>query len=152
MERGQLDTRIQQRFIWIWEGCCAHLPVERRAIQMKEKMARRTHQWDTAVELWKIHEPVVAQWWTLLSTSPVRSDIAVTTREPAFAKAVAGMIERENLPVRYVFAVEAHVLGHKLTYMPDVVNVFYSLPNQQFVFGPKGYHVPWGGENFQPLR
>ena len=145
MERGQLDTSYQKRFIWIWEGAVAHLPIERRAVQMKEKLARRTHQWDVAVELWKVHELVIAQWWSLLSTSPVRSDIAVTTREPAFAKAVATMIERENLPVRYVFAAEAHVLGHKLTYMPDVVNVFYSLPVHQFVFGPKGYHVHLGG-------
>jgi hypothetical protein len=150
MERGQLDTSYQRRFIWIWEGAVAHLPVERRVIRQREQLARRLHHWDQAVDFWRIHELVIAQWWTLLSTSPIRSDIAITTREPDFAKAVADHIERENLPVRYVFATEPHVLGHKLTYMPDVVHVFWSLPTHQFVFGPKGYHVPFG-ESFQPL-
>jgi hypothetical protein len=152
MERGQLDNSYQRRFIWVWEGAVAHLPVERRAIQHRERIARRLHHWDQAVDYWRIHDLIIAQWWTIHATLPVRNDIAVTTREREFAMAVAEMCERENLPIRYVFSTEPHVLGHKLVHMPDVVNVFYGLPNQQFVFGPKGYHVPWGGENFQPLR
>jgi len=138
MERGQLDTSYQKRFIWIWEGAVAHLPVERRAIVGRERIARRLHHWDQAVEYWRMHERTIAFWWSAPALA-LRNDIAVTTREPDFAKAVATMIERENLPVRYVFAIEPHVLGHKLTYMPDVVRVFYTLPVHRFVFGPKGY-------------
>jgi hypothetical protein len=137
-KHGLVDTTIQKRYIWIWEDAVAHLPTERRAILYRERVARRIHRWDEAVSCWRLHEKTIAFWWSAPAMA-LRNDIAVTTREPGFAQAVAEYMERENLPIRYVFAIEPHVLGRKLVHMPDVVRVFYGSHTQQFVYGPKGY-------------
>jgi hypothetical protein len=147
MEHGQLGTAIQQRVIFIWEGAFAAPP----SSHLTESLLRKTHRWDSAVGLWEIHPVMVGQVWYLRNHTPYLVDLAVTTRESGFTRSVAKLVERENIPIRYVFRIEPEKLGQRLPYMPDVVRVFWGLESQRWVFGPKGYGVPPDGKGFQAL-
>jgi hypothetical protein len=138
VEKGQLGTGVQRRIIFIWEGAVATLP-SKKAVQVMESLKRSMKVWDQAVSYWVIHDQAIRAAWSLLNTAHLRMDIAVTTRTPEFAEAVARLVERQNLPFRYVFWQSAEDLGRMLSSMPDVVRVYYGLEEQRWSFGPHGF-------------
>ena len=140
MEKGQLGTSVQQRVIFVWEGTLAHLP-DGPGPGAVESMCRKLGRYERAVGYWKIHDSTVAVIWTLFQRTPFRIDLAVTTREDRFAKAVADLSDRNGWPIRYVFAMTAPALGRRLPYMADVECVYYGLAEQRFNFGPHGYFL-----------
>lgn len=140
MERGELGTDTQRRVIFIWEGALAHLP-DQPGPKTLEAVYRKTGRYDRAVGFWEVHEHGLAVMWTLFQRTPLRIDLAVTTRESGFARAVADLSDHENWPVRYVFAVAAAVLGRRLPQMPDVERVFYGVADQRFAYGPHGFFL-----------
>lgn len=140
MEKGQLGTSVQRRVIFIWEGTLAHLP-EGPGPGAVESVCRKVGRYERAVGYWHIHETTLSVIWTLFQRTPFRIDLAVTTREDGFAKAVAHLSDQSGWPIRYVFAVPAPVLGRKLPYMADVDRVYYGLAEQRFAFGPQGYFL-----------
>jgi hypothetical protein len=99
------------------------------------------------VDYWEIHDAALAVMWSFFQRTPLRLDLAVTTREPGFARAVASLSEQSNWPIRYVFAVSATVLGRKLPQMADVDRVYYGLTEQRFAYGPHGVFLnPHAGQ------
>lgn len=137
MEKGQLGTEIQKRFIFIWEGTVAHLP-DRPMVRNLEWSKRRLHLWDQAVGYWVLHDIAIKWMWTLLVRTDIRTDVCVTSRSDDFAQAVARRLERDGLPVRYVFADSPNSLGRRLPVMPDVDRVYFGLEHQRWAYGHKG--------------
>lgn len=139
MRNGQLGTEAQRRIIFVWEGV-ATLP-DSYTVQILERYKRRLHLWDQALGYWEINGWALNLMWTLLVRTDFRIDMAVTTRQPEFAQAVARKCEAENWPVRFVFAESAPKLGRRLASMPDVERVYYGLPEQRWAYGPHGYFI-----------
>jgi hypothetical protein len=140
MEKGQLGTQTQRRFIFIWEGAVASLPAG-RVVRDLEWIKRRMGLFDAAVKYWEVHSWCLATMWSLMARTDRRIDLCVTTRQPEFAKAVGRRAERENWPVRYVFCESPQGLGRLLPQMPDVDLVYYGLEEQRWAYGPSGYHI-----------
>lgn len=140
MEKGQLGTQTQRRLIFVWEGAVARLPGP-RMLQRIEWVDCHMKAWDRALGRWEINTSALQWMWSFLATTELRIDLAVTTRPPGFAQALARRVEHENWPIRYVFAVTATDLGRLLPAMPDVVRVYYGLEEQRWAFGPQGFHL-----------
>jgi hypothetical protein len=137
VEKGQLGTESQHRFIFIWEGTLAHLP-EARPTRDLEWLNRKLKRWDRALSLWEIHDLAIKWLWSIMTRTDMRVDVCVTTRPAPFALALARKMEAENWPVRYVFAHTAAGLGRMLPHMPDVDRVYYGLEEQRWIYGPNG--------------
>jgi len=131
--------------IFVWEGAVASLPGG-HAVKILEDFKRRMGLFDAAVSYWQVHPNALSWMWTILARTEFRIDLCVTSRQPQFAAAVARKSERENWPIRYVFAESAEVLGRRLPQMPDVERVIYALDSQRWAFGPRGIHVPTAGQ------
>jgi hypothetical protein len=140
VKNGQLGTEVPLRSIFIWEGAVATLPGG-RVIRDLEWIKRRMGLFDQAVRYWQLNGPTINQMWSMLATTGMRIDVCVTSRQPEFAMAVARLMERQNLPARYVFSETAAGLGRKLPTMPDVWRVYYGLEEQRWAFGPHGVGV-----------
>jgi hypothetical protein len=140
VKHGQLGTEVPLRAIFIWEGAVASLP-EGRVIHNLEWIYRRWGLFDRAVKYWQMNGPTINQMWSMLATTGMRIDVCVTSRQPEFAMAVARLMERENLPARYVFSETAAGLGRKLPTMPDVYRIYYGLEDQRWAFGPHGVKI-----------
>jgi hypothetical protein len=95
--------------------------------------------WDQAVGYWEISDVALKWMWSILTRTPMRIDVAVTTRPAGFAKALARLVEQNNWPIRYVFAQNAAHLGRLLPAMPDVDRVYYGRPEQRWAYGPHGF-------------
>ena len=149
MQGGELGTEPELRCLWVLEGAVAYLPAG-APMHVREQVLRRRNKWDQAAGMWVIHTAIVTVMWQLWRAG-YRSDVIVTTREQEFAQAMAERFTIEGSPVRYVSAMPAEILGRRLAPQPDVVRVFYGLERQSFAYGPKGYHVPFGGVGFEPL-
>jgi hypothetical protein len=143
VEKGQLGAEVQRRIIFIWEGAVAQLP-KKRGVQTMESLKRSMKVWDQAVSYWQINDQAINAAWSLLNTADLRMDIAVTSRPPEFAEAVARLVERQNLPFRYVFSESAQSLGRRLPSMPDVVRVYYGDVDQRWAYGPHGFYFSEG--------
>jgi hypothetical protein len=96
---------------------------------------------DQAMNLWQIQDRTLGLMWSLLIRTDYIIDICVTARAPRFARAVARRSERDNWPVRYVFADTAQRLGRSLAHSPDIHRVYYGLEEHRFSFGPQGYFI-----------
>jgi hypothetical protein len=140
VQKGKLGTEAQRRVIFVWEGAVATLP-DYPVVVSIERFKRRLRRWDQALGYWEINRWALNLMWSLLARTDFRIDLAVTTRQPEFAQAVARKCEAENWPVRYVFAEEAPKLGRLLVSMPDVERVYYGLEEQRWAFGPHGYFI-----------
>lgn len=103
-----------------------------------EYAKRRMRLWDAALNYWVLNEDALKTMWSLLARTDMRIDMVVTTRPAGFARALAQRCERENWPVRYVFAQEAAHLGRLLPTMADVDRVYYGLVEQRWCYGPHG--------------
>ena len=145
VRQGQLGTEAQRRMIWIWEGAVASLP-DKKAVRTWEKVKCNVGLWDQAVSYWEVSERGLAWMWAVLARTDYRVDVCVTTRPEGFAQAVAKRVEKENWPVRYVFARTAPELGKGLSTMPDVERVIYGLEEQRWAFGPQGYLLSQPGQ------
>jgi hypothetical protein len=141
VQKGQLGTENERRIIFIWEGAVAELP-ENRMVRALEATDRRLGRWDQAVHHWDINSFCLQWMWSIMARTEMRMDIVVTTRVPAFGKAVARLIERNNWPVRYVTAMSAQKLGRQLPTMPDVDRVYYRRDDQRWAFGSRGVLFP----------
>lgn len=137
MDRGQIDTSIRRRVLFIWEGAVATLP-DYPVVQSLERWHRRLHRWGRAVDLWKISPDALKAMWTIYERSPLRIDLCVTTRGAGFSQAVADLATELNWPVSYVFCEAPADLGRLLPSMPDVQTVYYGLDEQRFAYGPQG--------------
>jgi hypothetical protein len=98
-----------------------------------------------------VHDHVITLIWDVWNRGGFRSDVVITTRERGFTEAVAKLFDQQCPVVSYVYRMEPHVLGRRAAASPDVHKIFYGLDSQQFVYGAKGYHIPFGGTGFQPL-
>jgi len=140
LRHGQLGNEQQRRMIFIWEGSVATLP-DKKMVRAWEQVDCNVGRWDAAVALWQINDFGLKWMWSVLERSYLRIDVCVTTRPPEFAQAVARKCERENWPVRYVFAEAAPELGRRLPTMPDVERVVYEREDQRWAYGPHGYRL-----------
>jgi len=86
-----------------------------------------------------VQDRALALMWSLNQRTPWRIDLVVTTRGPAFTKALSEKVTQENWPVRYVTYDTPQSLGRALSYMPDVQRVYYGLEEQRFAYGPHGF-------------
>lgn len=146
MERGQLGTEIQHRVIFVWEGAVASLP-ENRTTRSLEAIKRRMARWDAAVRCWEINTMAIAAMWQIHERTLLRIDMAVTSRGPNFALAVAKLIQERNWPVRAIFCETPDALGRMLPNMPDVDRVYYGVPEHRWALGPRGtFFDPLGGQ------
>ena len=96
---------------------------------------------EEAIGYWRIDGKALAWMWAILARTDFRIDLCVTSRETEFARALAHMIERENWPVRYVFAEAPDILGRRLALMRDIERVIYGLDEHRWAFGPHGLHI-----------
>jgi hypothetical protein len=147
VKNGELGTGVERRIIVIWEGALAELP-DKRAVRAMEMIRVKTKLWGAAMDCWVINEFALKWLWSMLSRSPYRIDMAVTTRPAGFAKAVAERSERNNWPIRYIFAQSAQDLGRMLPTMPDVDRVYYGREDQRWAYGPHGIFLPNIGSVF----
>ena len=145
MQKGQLGTGTERRIIFIWEGTVAELP-EKRTVKAMESLKAKMKLWDQALSYWDISDTTVKWMWAILARSNLRIDVCVTTRPPEFAKALARLSERNNWPIRYVFAQSVGDLGRALPAMPDVDRVYYGRINQRWALGPKAVFFPQAGQ------
>jgi hypothetical protein len=60
---------------------------------------------------------------------------------PAFAEAVAWVLDRNDLPVANVFFDEPEHLARELVFRPSVVRVVHALPSHALTFGSVGLLV-----------
>lgn len=145
MRQGQLGTDVERRMIWIFEGALASLP-DKKMVRNWERVKCNLGLYDQALGYWEMSERAINMMWTLMARSQFRIDLCVTTRPEGFAQAVAKRVEKENWPVRYVFARTAPELGRGLPTMPDVERVVYGLEEQRWAFGPQGYLMSQPGQ------
>jgi hypothetical protein len=138
MRRGQIGTDAEGRVFFVWEGLVAVLP-DHRLVRGLERLATTTGQFRRAVDYWKVQDRALALMWSLNQRTPWRIDLVVTTRGPAFTKALSEKVTQENWPVRYVTYDTPQSLGRALSYMPDVQRVYYGLEEQRFAYGPHGF-------------
>jgi hypothetical protein len=131
--------------IFVWEGAVASLP-DSPAVRALERCRMQLGQWRLAVDYWQINERAIQWMWSILVRTNFRIDIVVTSRHPHFAKALSYKCDRENWPVRYVFATPADVLGRQLPRMPDVERVVYGLEEHRWSFGPQGLSLHNAGQ------
>jgi len=109
-----------------------------------EKVKCNLGLWDQALSYWQVRDEAIKWMWSILERTYIRIDVVVTTRPAEFAQALARKCEQENWPIRYVTAESPQKLGRRLSTMPDVKRVFYGLAEQQWAYGPVGYH--FGGD------
>jgi hypothetical protein len=146
VEHGQLGTEVQHRVIFVWEGAVASLP-DNRATHALEAIKRRMALWNAAVRYWEINPMAVAAMWQIHERTTLRIDLAVTSRGPNFAIAVAKLIQDRNWPVRSIFCETPDSLGRMLPQMPDVDRVYYGMDEHRWALGPRGmFFDPRGGQ------
>jgi len=144
VQNGYIGTGTERRFIFVWEGAVAQLP-DKRAVRAMESLKRKMKLWDQAVGYWEINDVALKWMWSIMSRTPYRIDMAVTTRPAPFAQALARLVERNNWPIRFIFSASSAELGRLLPTMPDVERVFYGLPQQRWAYGPQGQLFPGAG-------
>ena len=136
--KGDISNQVVPVLILVFEGALGKLASEDEKTFEK---AYRRKQWKKAVDLWDINEPLCWQMMRVVMSN--KNSIEVVTfigqDQDEYVECLEDRLQnKEDLPVRRVWATEPHLLARKVTMRNDVAAVYDPDPARRFTYGGKG--------------
>jgi hypothetical protein len=138
MRHGDLDNTPVPRIVVVWENALGYLPEDRRD-QWRE--LSRAGDWDAVARLFVLDQLMLRKITDLTYRFSVSIDIVTYCGPEAFAEALARLLDRENVPVRIVFASQPERMARATSFEPDIMAVYDANPEHALVYGRKGVHL-----------
>lgn len=138
MQGGDLSNTPVPRIIIVFENALGYLPEDQRD---RWRELSRASQWDDVARLFVLDQMMLRKITDLSWRHSVNVDVVTYCGPEAFADALARLLDRENVPVRIVFASQPERLARATSFEPDIMCVYDANPEHALVYGRKGVHL-----------
>jgi len=138
MRGNDLDNTPVPRLVVVFENALGYLPEDQRD---EWRRLSRARQWDDVARLFVLDQLMLRTITDLTYRRSVSIDIVTYCGPEAFAEALARLLDRENVPVRIVFASTPDRMARRTSYEPDIIGVYDANPEHALVYGRKGVHL-----------
>ena len=138
MRGNDLGNTPVPRIVVVFENAIGYLPEEKRA---EWRRLSRARQWDDVARLFVLDQMMLRKITDLTYRFSVSVDVVTYCGPEEFAEALARLLDRENVPVRIVFASTPERMARTTSYEPDIRAVYDANPENALVYGRKGVHL-----------
>lgn len=135
MRGNDLGNTPVPRIVVVFENAVGFLPDELRE---RWRELSRARQWDDVARLFVLDQLMLRKITDLTYRFSVSVDIVTYCGPEAFAEALARLLDRENVPVRIVFASTPERMARRTSYEPDIAAVYDANREHALVYGRKG--------------
>lgn len=138
MQGGNLANDPVPRLVIVFENGLGFLPDSNRDAWRK---AARRERWRDALACFELDPLMLRMVVDLTYRFSVSIDVVTYCGPDQFAVELAGLLDRENVPVRVVTASSPEQVARSLAYQPDVVRIYDGNEGHAWAYGRKGVYL-----------
>lgn len=138
MQGNDLGNTPTPRIVICFENALGYLPDRSRDRWREMKAAR---DWDGMARLFELDQMLLRKITDLTYRFSVSVDVVTYCGPEPLADALARLLDRENVPVRYVFSSTPERMARRTSYEPDIIAIYDANEEHALAYGRKGVYL-----------